>query len=340
FGLNRSALTVLNALLSFHQGDVLADAKALVVFPSNRTLAGRAHAMPESTLRRNLGLLIKAGLITRHDSPNGKRYAVHGQGGEIARAFGFDLRPLLVRAEDIRDAAALVLRSEEDIKRAREKVMLLKRDCWKILDYARQGGLCGDWEALEAMLGTLAKQLRRQLKLSQLDALCQLLTKTLQDIDGSITAKPQNTDKLNACDSQIERRIQSSNKDKLDSETAHETQKEPKLSDIKTVPMGLVMQACPDIATYATEPIRHQHELIETAHFLHRMMGISPELWQQAMASMGQEAASVALACILQRVDSIKNPGGYLRALTQKAETGSFSVWPMVRALLGRTSMC
>ena len=55
--------------------------------------------MPASTLRRLLAVLVEAGLIVRRDSPNGKRYARKGRGGEITLAFGFDLAPLVVRAE-------------------------------------------------------------------------------------------------------------------------------------------------------------------------------------------------------------------------------------------------
>ena len=38
--------------------------------------------------------------IVRRDSPNGKRYARKGRGGEIKLAFGFDLAPLVVRADE------------------------------------------------------------------------------------------------------------------------------------------------------------------------------------------------------------------------------------------------
>ncbi|MGZ2845964.1 plasmid replication protein RepC, partial [Pseudomonas aeruginosa] len=78
----------------------------LVVFPSNQQLALRAHGMPASTLRRHLAALVDAGLIIRRDSPNGKRYARKGRGGEIELAFGFELSPLVVRAEEFEILAA------------------------------------------------------------------------------------------------------------------------------------------------------------------------------------------------------------------------------------------
>nr|WP_318246011.1 replication initiation protein RepC [Seohaeicola saemankumensis] len=46
------------------------------------------------------------------------------------------------------------------------------------------------------------------------------------------------------------------------------------------------------------------------------------------------EAASATVAAILQRVDEIRTPGGYLRALTAKARHNGFSPAPMILALL------
>jgi replication initiation protein RepC len=37
---------------------------------------------------------------------------------------------------------------------------------------------------------------------------------------------------------------------------------------------------------------------------------------------------------ILQRAEAIKSPGGYLRALTEKARAGQFSLGPVLMALL------
>ena len=38
--------------------------------------------------------------VLRRDSPNGKRYARKGRGGELQFAFGFDLSPLVARADE------------------------------------------------------------------------------------------------------------------------------------------------------------------------------------------------------------------------------------------------
>ena len=78
-GLTERALSVLDALLSFHPETALTG-ENLIVFPSNDQLALRAHGMPPSTLRRHLAVLVDCGVIIRRDSPNGKRYARKGKG--------------------------------------------------------------------------------------------------------------------------------------------------------------------------------------------------------------------------------------------------------------------
>ena len=100
-GVSERALSVLNALLTFYPETVLTG-QDLIVFPSNRQLALRAHGMAPATLRRHLAALVDVGLIVRRDSPNGKRYARKDREGEIELAFGFDLSPLVVRGRGIR----------------------------------------------------------------------------------------------------------------------------------------------------------------------------------------------------------------------------------------------
>ena len=82
YGVSDRDLAVLAALISFHPRAELTDDAQLIVFPSNASLSARAHGMPESTLRRHLAALVKAGLILRRDSPNGKRYATRGASGQ------------------------------------------------------------------------------------------------------------------------------------------------------------------------------------------------------------------------------------------------------------------
>jgi replication initiation protein RepC len=49
---------------------------------------------------------------------------------------------------------------------------------------------------------------------------------------------------------------------------------------------------------------------------------------------MGAQTAAIVLAAILQRAEHIRSRGGYLRDLTERARAQTFSVWPMITALL------
>src|SRR5690349_15490454 len=82
-GIGDRALAVLAGLLSFYPDDELSQENGLIVFPSNRQLSLRAHGMANATLRRHLASLLQCGIILRRDSPNGKRYARKGRGGEL-----------------------------------------------------------------------------------------------------------------------------------------------------------------------------------------------------------------------------------------------------------------
>jgi replication initiation protein RepC len=130
------ALAVLNALLSFYPQPSLSEEAGLVVFPSNAQLSLRSHGMAEQTIRRHLAALVDAGLLTRKDSPNGKRYARKDRSGSIREAFGFSLAPLLARAEEIERLAAEVVAEKLYVQRLRERISLSAARYRKLIDAA------------------------------------------------------------------------------------------------------------------------------------------------------------------------------------------------------------
>ena len=131
-GVSERALAVLDALLSFHPETTLSG-EGLIVFPSNQQLALRAHGMAPATLRRHLAALVDCGLIIRRDSPNGKRFARKGRGGTIEMAFGFELSPLVARAEEFEAWAEDVQAEERALRLVRERITLCRRDIAKMI---------------------------------------------------------------------------------------------------------------------------------------------------------------------------------------------------------------
>lgn len=332
FSISDRDLSVLAALLSFHPGKELADDDKLIVFPSNASLSDRAHGMAESTLRRHLGALVRAGLILRRDSPNGKRYATRDLSGSLDRVFGFDLRPLLTRSAEIANAAQEARHVEFAKRRLRESAVIRLRDAAKLIQWGREQ-MAANWDALSDACALLQRALRRKLDTDKLRELADQAQRLLDQVNAVIAPI---TDEMSGNDGENERHHQSSDKDIHESEPCEEKQdRQPEhIAKDPPIPLGLVLKATPDILDYARDGIRSWRDLVTTAHFVCPMLGISPDAWRQAQEAMGEEVAAVTLSCIMQRADVIQRPGGYLRALTGKAESTGFSPGPMVMALL------
>lgn len=329
-GLGDRTLVVLSALLSFYPRTQLADDAALIVFPSNAALSERAHGMAESTLRRHLAALVQAGLLVRHDSPNGKRYALRGGHGGVQMAFGFDLRPLLVRAPEITALAQAARETAARCKRLRARLVLALRDAAALAEWGQMTA-----QVLDRM-EALRRALRRRLDIDMLSTLVEAAETLRQELHNTLNSEPV-TEEPSGSDIQNERHQQNSEQDPIESESDSENAASPPPQrHDPTLPLELVTKAAPDILPYARDDIRNWRDLLSAAETVRPMMGINRDAWSEAQRVMQPEIAATTLACMLQDMARIRNPGAYLRALSAKASEGAFSPGPMVMALLRR----
>ena len=81
----------------------------------------------------HLAALVDTGLIIRRDSPNGKRYARKNRAGEVETAFGFDLAPMVARAEEYAALAEEVRQDDRTARILRERITLCRRDVAKMI---------------------------------------------------------------------------------------------------------------------------------------------------------------------------------------------------------------
>jgi replication initiation protein RepC len=132
-------------------------------------------------------------------------------------------------------------------------------------------------------------------------------------------------------------------------------------TETKSYPLGLVMEACPDVRDYAPGgKVRTWSDFLAAAGAVRPMIGISLDAWREALDVLGQPEAHIAVASILQRSihsseaetaqgptpgstvvtvngsPAIGSAGGYLRALTEKARAGEFALGPVLMALIGQ----
>jgi replication initiation protein RepC len=342
------SLAVLNALLSFHPETTLAAEDDLIVFPSNEQLCLRTHGMPPSTLRRQLAALVDAGLIVRRDSPNGKRYARKGRGGEITLAFGFDLSPLAARAEEFERMAEEVEAEARAVRLAKERITLCRRDIAKMIATGveedvptrRAGQGPASWQEIHAAFRGLVEGISRNASLDELEVAAEALSSLANDVLNLLENHLKVTI-ISANESHNERHKQNSNPDspielEPSLQEGRAASAEPDLqrssATERTYPLGMVLSACPDIVDYAKGGIANWRDFLATAAVVRPMLGISPSAWEEARTVMGEVEAAVVVGCLLQRSSTIQSAGGYLRELTRKAGEGEFSLGPILMA--------
>ena len=344
-GATDRSLTILSALLTFHPETALTGDAELVVWPSNEQLMARANGMPATTLRRHIAVLVDCGLIIRRDSPNGKRFARKGRGGQIEQAYGFDLAPIVARAEEVKELAEAVQAEKKAFRVAKERLSLLRRDVVKMIDTGIAERVPGNWgrvqQIYQAIIGRLPRTAPRQL----LEDICvelQDLCTQIRDVLESF-AKDQNPD---ANESHSGRHIQNSNPE-LPIESEHGFSKSEEAAGSvadpdnlrslpkRELPLGIVLDACPNLRELVQGgEIRHWRDFLAAAELARPALGISPSAWREAREILGEQHAAITLAAIYQRAEQINNAGGYLRSLTERAKAEKFSTWPMIMALV------
>ncbi len=338
-GLGDRTICVLEALVSFNNDRELDGSAPIIVFPSNRELSVRARGMAPATIRRHLAVLVEAGLVIRRDSANGKRYCLRDERGLVEEAFGFDLAPLALRAGEIHAAAEAARQEERAARTLRSEVTLHQRDISRIVACALEEARAGDWLSMAERLAAISGRLGRNAGLDALEARRTELLRLRAEVENAyLSSLPE--EEMSANDLQTERHIQNSNTDQSFEISGNEHNTAEARSTMEAPPerkmavsLDRLRRLCPQIADYARDGIRNWSDLVKTADLVRSMLGVSPDAWRKAKAAMGEQAAAVVIAVMLERADTIRSPGGYLRDLTTKAEKSAFSVYPMLQAL-------
>ncbi len=277
-------ITVLRGLLSFIPADRWDG--PLMVHAANRTLQERCDGMEERTLRRRLAHLCQIGLITRHQSPNRKRYVVRDEDGTTVLAYGFCLMPLRQCLAQMQDMAA------------HERALALRLRALKALlrDAIHHAAL--DAETMAAMLRLLRRKASEAELTTALDGLPA----------GNRHTTVENTEPMTDSDRQTVRHIQSSKKEN------HE-KKAQSASNTAGPDLHTCLEAAPNAAAFSANRPQTWPEAEKLAHSLAPAIGIDLTLWHQAKARLGAEGASMAIIGLVEAYPRIKAPARYLAAL-------------------------
>lgn len=347
FDLNDRCLAVLSSLLSFLPDDQMSKNNSPVVFPSNRQLSLRAHGMPESTLRRHLTSLIKAGIIARKDSPNGKRYAHKDGAGAVELAFGFSFAPMIERAFEIAQKAESILARQRAVKLLRDEVSVARREIAATFETVElteplNALFCGFRMIVDAIPRRASEAELISIK-AELNTIQAELTNLLINIDNAQEISGTAAHNERHYNESLTESLLESRNENLNDLTAQMPETSPPASIESShsrqrsfLSLDQVLSSCPDIRDYAANGISCWRDLLNAAGVVSSFLGIAATAWREAAVVLGREAASTVVAWILQRAGQIQSPGGYLRSLLQKAKTGQLDLASLMSVARGQ----
>ena len=283
------------------------------VFASNETLSARLGGTSERTLRRHFAILIDAGLLRREDSPNRKRYVRRDSETGLCLRFGFDLRPLFARV------AALAEVAEAATRRA-EHLHLLRQ----LLRLAIGRALARDPEHVEAQAA------RRLLRCAATPEQVQELLGKLPEagLDSAMHELPEetSTSDLAGSDGHFVRHHQNRKKESKNLEPA----KTP-VDNSPPLTLGTVLNKCPEPLAFAEQLPRSWDDVIRLGSTLAPMIGVTQDLYQQALRRRGALETALAIWILVSRGKQVRSPAAYFRALTLQTKERKFQVWDYFR---------
>lgn len=286
FGLRPGHMQTLQAMLSF-----LKPGHGETVFASNSEICRRVGGIDERTLRRHIDRFLELGFMTRHDSPNRKRYRVRSSDGQCI-SYGLSLTPLIERANE------LLAIAQEVENRRRDGIFLRKQILTRLAQLE-------EFDTESTFTSEVRKVLRRKLSiveyralLAKADAECGFMSTTVDTPRATV---------LTANDGQIDRHLSKSEKEDKDLESTTHAEK-PEVRTLITV--------CDQATAFATGGLRTWKDVEDHARTLAPMMGIHPTTFEKAKTAVGPQKASCAIFIMLQLGKRIRDFGAYFHSIT------------------------
>uniref|UniRef100_A0A7C1SZF1 Replication protein C n=1 Tax=Agrobacterium albertimagni TaxID=147266 RepID=A0A7C1SZF1_9HYPH len=368
-----SEYALLEAIITTAKADAFDKGGRPIVYKSNRQLGYDINKSP-GRVSRILSRLYDLGLVTMQDSANFKRYPIRDGEGDIADACGIDLRVLIARHHELDQT---VRQKREEI-RVRDQAARRFRDALRAARYALVSSIdqgeairrriASRVETVAAFIGSARHASGHVLRKATM--LLEWLADRLRnvnrsaqgfDIDTNMTCTdvendmhiqitipkpfgPRNDERRSANAEQVSSRgAGSASKRAFEESLGSRSRQSNKQLQVRPSLVALedVWRATPSLAEYGYQPPRSWADLDRIARKLCRIAGVSEDARQRAVDRMGQQAAAVAIALTFEKYTraEISSPGGYLRAMTDRAASGELHLNRSVFGLAARNSM-
>ncbi len=340
-----------------------------IVFKSNKHLAFELNRS-ESRVSYLLSRLFDAGLITMQDSGNYKRFPGRGTDGDASEACGIDLRILVARHGELTE----LVRTARVEQSARNTALRRYRGTLRMLNALIEEATLDGVVSLSASVQRLRRVIRAVGKpsaassnvLRKATGLIDWLARKITGLNAALEVRGsmpktiglhlennkhiQNTNPYQPVGSNNERR--SAKADQQNFEAAgsaskrafeeslwqHAETRKPKPSERNGLPaLQDLLRGTPALSMWGITA-RSWTDLIKSIPLMAACAGISLDARDRAVQQMGEQAAAVAIAITIQKQEmrEVTSPGGYLRAMTDRAATGELYLTRSVYALAAR----
>lgn len=346
-GMKPAQLMLLDILFAFSKPQDWEQGQRPLVWPSNQYLMDQTgFSLP--TLKRHLRRLGELGLISFHDSPNGKRYGHRDAQGNIVEAYGFDLSPLAARAGEFEALHQKIMAERAQQQQLRKELTRTRRSIRARLVEAIEGGLVGHWKQLERefneMLSNLPNAKKEQgtikvilEKLTNLYHIIEELFASALDLPSTQKASSEKiTTNTNSSQLKTEPHIQDTNYSHLNCKAKSVVLNNE--SPERGCTFETFTQACPNYLKLATElcgALRGWEDLKSASQQMGLMIGIAPDHWNLLTTQLGPHTSSVAIGLTYEKhiAGEVKNPAGYLSGMAKKAKVGELK---LTKSIFGR----
>lgn len=290
----------------------------ILVWPSNELICERT-GIAERSVRYHLARLLEEGLIASKDSANGKRFAQRAPNGQIIRAYGFDLSPLLNRLNEFRQRMQALKDQERERSLAFDELTIHRRATQEALRALAEQFPDEDTSELTARVLELVRQTPRRSGAGSADAARDAWKRLRDEAEGRYYSACGG----NSC------RHKDSNKYAPDQSCNNGREEERARKRPATgLNAGDLARACPDAMEFIG-PVRSDQEFVAGVGRLRGSFGVSPSAWEEARREIGPLLAAATLVYVVQMqmrpaagADPIKNLGGYFRAMVRLLREG------------------
>jgi replication initiation protein RepC len=370
-GIDGTAYHVLDILLGLVQADDFQTGKRPVVAISNQRLAEYTRRTTR-TVTRCLKKLVEAGVLAYRDSPTGRRYMYRGSDGDFAQAYGLDFTPACFNLEAFKaqaDAFQRRIKAEQEAKRAVTRFSRAIADVVE-LEPAEFHGFAArahsvvnrDELTVVEKAGILETIYTEILALHDAHSL-EIKDKlsSAGDIDVSPLSITTQTDSLRSnsqrtCSNKQDTKFPSDNgfavEMALEKEPCggrSETQR-PKSqagragpsklpeTNLDGVSIGLIQSACSSVQAETGINLNSWPALCGAAEQLRLLIGLSPAGYQLAVERQGRYLAAACLVVVAEKAlrdpEHIASPGGYFRAMIDRAGEGKLHLHKSLHGLV------